>query len=519
MNGPLERLVSEARRRALRNLIADQASFAIALALVSVIGLLLIGTQILNWYWPVLLLVGAFAIGVARVLRARPDHYTIARMVDQRLNSDDLFATAWHYRLETSERAAAPIRRAQREIAESRAAEVDVAFAVPFRWPRHARVCAALLVGVAAMFAARYGVQRSLDLARPLVAFELNPFGSASAPQLAQNRQPKTPMEEFLQQVSIQPPDQGDPQGLDPAPDSALGNVDVPDVNNDNSQQPAAGVTDKKAPGNGDQDQQGEGSDQSTDGASGDPNGKEGDQKGGEKGQGQKKDGDSKSNQQNADQPGEGSSMLDKMRDALANLMNKMQKSPQAQQSQSAQKGKNQQSGNGRQQQAKQGQQSKGAQGEASQQAQNQQQADQDGGDPSQSQPGKSGDKNADASNDSQQKSGMGKQDGDKDVKLAEQMAAMGKISEIIGKRNANLQGEIMIEVNSSKQSLRTQYSNRAARQGDAGGEISRDEVPLAYHNYVQQYFDQVRKAPAGKADAAKADARPSRNVAPVETP
>ena len=43
--------------------------------------------------------------------------------------------------------------------------------------------------------------------------------------------------------------------------------------------------------------------------------------------------------------------------------------------------------------------------------------------------------------------SGIGRQDGSKDVKLAEQLAAMGKISEIIGKRSANVTGELTVEV------------------------------------------------------------------------
>src|SRR3712207_8585668 len=49
-------------------------------------------------------------------------------------------------------------------------------------------------------------------------------------------------------------------------------------------------------------------------------------------------------------------------------------------------------------------------------------------------------------------KTGMGKQDGDKALREAEQLAAMGKISEIIGKRAQQLSGEITVEVSSGKQ-------------------------------------------------------------------
>ena len=169
-------------------------------------------------------------------------------------------------------------------------------------------------------------------------------------------------------------------------------------------------------------------------------------------------------------------------------------------QQQSAQNQKGSQpSGNARQQASKQGMQAKGQQSGEQQQSSNQP-GDQDSqeSDPSQAAQGKPGDRNSSQAANQENKSGMGKQDGDKDVKLAEQMAAMGKLSEIIGKRNEKLQGEVMLEVNSSKQALRTQYSQRNARHAESGAEIHRDEVPLVYQPYVQQYFEEVRKPARG---------------------
>jgi len=90
--------------------------------------------------------------------------------------------------------------------------------------------------------------------------------------------------------------------------------------------------------------------------------------------------------------------------------------------------------------------------------------------------------------------SGAGNRDGSKDLKLAEQLAAMGKISEIIGKRNANITGEATIDVQNTSQQLRTNYQDRQAQHAQAGAEINRDEVPVALESYVQQYFEQVRK-------------------------
>jgi hypothetical protein len=70
----------------------------------------------------------------------------------------------------------------------------------------------------------------------------------------------------------------------------------------------------------------------------------------------------------------------------------------------------------------------------------------------------------------------------------------MGKISEIIGKRSANLTGEATVEVQSTSQTLRTPYSQRGAEHAQAGAEINRDEIPVALEAYVEKYFEQMRK-------------------------
>ena len=89
--------------------------------------------------------------------------------------------------------------------------------------------------------------------------------------------------------------------------------------------------------------------------------------------------------------------------------------------------------------------------------------------------------------------SGVGNEEGDKGTRLAEQLAAMGKISEIIGKRSANITGEAMVEVQSTSQQLRTPYAPRGARHSQGGAEIGRDEIPVALQTFVERYFEQVR--------------------------
>ncbi len=95
--------------------------------------------------------------------------------------------------------------------------------------------------------------------------------------------------------------------------------------------------------------------------------------------------------------------------------------------------------------------------------------------------------------------SGIGKGEGDKAIREAEQLAAMGKISELLGRRRASLTGEIMVESPPSRQQdLKTPYTERDAVHSANGGEIHRDEIPMIYQQYVLGYFDQVRAAAAG---------------------
>ena len=185
-----------------------------------------------------------------------------------------------------------------------------------------------------------------------------------------------------------------------------------------------------------------------------------------------------------------------KLREAMSNLLSKMhQQSGSGSQRQSNAGQNAQKPGNQRA-----GQRQNGAAGEGQPQNSGQESAETEGQQASTE--GKSGQNSqaqgAGHSNDqqgaNQPGSGIGRQDGNKDTKLAEQAAAMGKISEIIGKRSANVTGEITVEVPSTQQHLQTPYTQSNATHADAGGEISRDEVPEILQQYVQQYFEQIRK-------------------------
>jgi hypothetical protein len=481
-------------------LLVQEASFAAALALGGAILLLVTGTQILNWYWPVLLFAGSLAVGAYRARAKMLSAYQVAQRIDERLGLHDALSTAYYFG-QHPDRTGAPAQliERQRSAAEELARSADVRYGLPFLAPRTFYVNAGLVLIVAAMFGLRYGINRSLDLRPPLVriafdGFLGNPHQIADAKKIKRER----PFDQdgHREQGQAVDPWESKAADLDPAPDSALQTVETPEPNNPD------GGADAKAKATGKEPEP----------AGNDP------MEAGEKGQGsqagndamsdanQSPDGGSQAGKQSSQKDsnqsansGENSSLTDKMRDALANLMAKLKM--QSKSGDGKPSGSSKQSGSQSAQRQNQSQDPNGssssqqqADAAASSQSEGQQQS-QSGA--QQSAQGKSDSRSADRPNSPDGKSGIGKQDGDKTAREAEQLRAMGKISEIIGKRAANVTGEVMVEVASGKQQLKTQYSDRKATHGEAGGEINRDEVPLAYQQYVQQYFEEIRKLPA----------------------
>ena len=196
---------------------------------------------------------------------------------------------------------------------------------------------------------------------------------------------------------------------------------------------------------------------------------------------------------------GESSSLMNKLKDAFQNLLSKAR--PQQSQQGSAQPGKDRKSASGKPQQGSQPNGKDGQPRNGSQQGDAQE--GEDGQETKNSESAQQGKGKGQGTSDSEQASkqpggGIGSQDGDKAIRNAEQLAAMGKISEILGKRSANISGEATVEVQTTNQQLRTPYAQKGAEHTQGGAEISRDEVPVALQPYVQQYFEQVRQQAAG---------------------
>ena len=168
---------------------------ATALALSGGILLLLVGTQILNWYWLVLLFAGSLAVSAYRLRKSIFSGYEIAQEVDRRLEFKDALSTAYYF-ADPSHRAASPPEfvEHQRQVAERLAQSADIGRGLPFLKPRTLYINAALAVLACGMFGLRYGLQRSLDLRPPLVRIAFEGFLGSSR-DIAEAKKGKRPFE------------------------------------------------------------------------------------------------------------------------------------------------------------------------------------------------------------------------------------------------------------------------------------------------------------------------------------
>ena len=500
----------------MTNLVCEQLSVGFIAAMAGAILLLLIGTQILDWWWPLVLFIGGAAISAWRTMRFLPSPYSVAQLVDRRLDLKDSISTAFHY-LQPSENRlhnSPDLIAAQCAQAEQAAASADAAAAIPWRWPRQIMPALALTGVALALFVVRYGTSGRLDLSKPIVESVADFFQMASDSALAKNgKAPKLPGQDPLG-IDITQPDQ-DKQKLDQATDQALQVVDTPDVNAGTENDAKLDQKQIKSSGGekgGDDLQESAEEGERSASNSKDKEGGDGDSS---------KASDKAAKDQKADQAGkqsggDNSNLMDKMRDAMANLMAKL-KIPQQQGGAQKQQSSNQKGGKkeGGQQDAGSGKKGEKGQGNPEGKGAPSDDPEAKGNEPGEQQAqagqGQSNDKGQEGGSPNEAKSGMGKQDGSKDIKDAEQKAAMGKLSEIFGKRAENIRGDVMVEVTSSKmQQLRTGYTQKSgANHGDAGGEVHRDEIPQHLQHYVQQYFEQVRKGESTATPAAPAASVP----------
>ena len=487
LNHPtLTDLLARARRRLFGQLALDKAALGLVIGMGGVILLLLTGTQILDWYWPVLLVAGSLAFGIYRLQKNLPSRYKLAQQIDQRLGLADSLSTAVHFASHT-EPGREAICEAQSREAELVARRVDIRAALPPSRSRYLLPATGLALVACGLFAVRYAVIGTMSLEPSLLKIAYDSFFGTPPQQLAKD-QAKRPnaTPELL--------NPGDPENAAALPDQQIDDLLNPNDTSD-PQNPTAGDGDKQAAQkdsdqkNGDSDKQGDDKSNGKDSKQSDE-GKQGDK---ESKDGQQKDG------ANQDQPGDSSkegSMLDKLRDALANMLNKMnpnsgQKSEQKNAKNQPQENKDKSDQGDKQ---KQDDQSSASEANPNSPGSEQNKADQA---KASEQPG--------TPTSPDNAAGAGAQDGQKAIHDAKAVAAMGHISEILGKRSESVTGQVLVEVGSTKQQVRTAWTDRQAVHSESGGEIHRDEVPLMFQPFVERYFEEVRKVPQSAKPASGA--------------
>ena len=481
----------------MANLLLAQSAVAASAGGAGVLLLLILGTQILDWQWPVAVFLAVLAFGVYRVRRANVPLYRTAQSLDHSLGLADRLSTAYYFR-----RVAAPRTPELVDTVEAQAVGSvhagDIERAMPMRFPTAGYVACGLCVAAISLIALRYGVLKTLSLERPLANINFDTFSAPPKVQAASSRKSvvQEHLEKQLAQLGLTPEELQLPMeksGEKPNATNVSAISEEPGGAQKtppgmNAGEPIEGAEENKE----DNQPSGPNASESKDGASGQ-------QSPGQKGQA------STTSPKTPPKPGGNNNpgVLDKMKDAFANLLNKLgnqqgEKGQESASEQGQQKGGSQQTAS-----------EKGTQGQGKAQGDNQpspdsQGKDAEGGEQSPGQQQRASQQDGANGANENSKSGMGKSDGDKSIRDAEQMAAMGKISEIFGKRAADMKGEMSVEVPAGKQQLRTAYSTNSATHSGAVADANRNEIPLAYQPYVQRYFEEIRKATAAAA-AAKA--------------
>jgi len=485
----LTEAVERARRRLLAHLVVRESAWAATIALLGPTLLLLLGRRWVGW--PVLALFAAAGAGLAlwQWSRRRPSLYQVSQVLDARLASQDQISTAIYF-LEAEH----PAAREQRRAAAAQAGRSGIEEAFPFTLPRSVYGLALVFLIASGLWAIRHWLEKPMRLEHPLPRVILQAIRGEDPAK------PEPPVEiaeagrELSQTkaLGLEAEDaerRGEPQagrqGATPAPEGAS------DAGDD-SRKDGQGEGPGDGPGDefgdpmssGDQPIQSYEDMLDRDAKSGLAKGEGKQDKGGESSS-DKKDGSGGSPESN--------SLLAKLRDAMNNMLSRLQqKSPGGSQQQAASGSSN--SGE------KQDGQGEGRAGAGQPQPGGEESGEGEGSDGDskdgtpQKAAGKNGGKSSDGGSRGSSGDGAGQQEGDKAIADAQQQEVLGKLSELYGRRAANVTGEVTVEAQPGKQTLRTPQSAKQGSHQDSGGQISRDEIPLAYQAYVKEYFNRLRQ-------------------------
>lgn len=485
----VEALVRSASRRRHTLLALDELSTALTIVLGGVILLLLLGTQILDWYWLVMLGVIGAAIAGVRLRRRRLSCYRVAQVLDRRLQLSDTLSTAWF--VLTAPPSAGTQRRMQLAQAERLASSIQPKAVFRFEGGRTWTVNASLLVIAFALFGIRYFAYGQLNFQPVLLPIRFSGVVEQFETRLEHGN--KNRLESYAPKKSSNPRLENGPTLPESQTNRGSNSPARPEEGESNHDGDNAGARQQLTPQSHDnaQEQNAKQEAQSRDNPSKEsdsPTRKSGPQ------QPQLNDSANKNGSEPAAQGSpEGQSLTSKLRDALSGLLAKMEggsssqpPSGQLNQRSNSSGGKNQTASSKGQQsnsESAANQQSEASSLPAQQQAHSAESS-------AASRSDASGDSSGHRSSDS--RSAAGHQNGSKATREAEQLKAMGKLAEIIGKRSASVTGQMTVETPSGKQQLQTGYTNKLGHHSGIGSDIEHDNVPMEDQQYIREYMKQV---------------------------
>lgn len=484
-------LTDTLRRAANRRFVvllvsASGAALAVMAALFCL--LLLLGVQVLSAAPLLALGLGGVGWVIWRIRRQWLNAYETAQVLDRRFALPDTISTAWHFAHmegEASprlERIRPLIERQQEEAAEA-LRRISSSEAFPFEIGRAHLAALLLCMAAVGLFGYRYFSSDDLNFQEQLSSLHI-PFidGEGTPP-------PMTGDELFKPQAD---PARSPLADYEPPYDPSRERLD----GTYNDMPPVSGVSigdDGDQPGDSETTES-EAASNLREQLSKDPR-----RQAGTQGKdGQKRDGEKRND-------GKNDSLFDKFQQAMNNMIDKLANRDNQTMEQRGEQAKNEdarkksdQAGDGSDDSSDRegGQKSENAEAnENSQQGQGGQQAQE-----------VNKQANAAASEQaSDSPASAGAEDGNKDLAAARQMEAMGKIAEILGQRAEQVKGEMKVEVQAQKeQTLRTELRDVRATHRDAGGDLSRDEVPLRLQNYVKEYLKNAHAADAASRGEAR---------------
>lgn len=477
MKASLPDVIERGRRRLLRNAIAVASARAACAGLGSFVLLLVLGADIVDWRWLTIFPTLTFAAGALLAWRRCPNGYKTAQHIDARLHLADTLSTAvFYWPAHLSVRCDEKMRCSQREYAGRMASAVNLRAAFPLQIPRPVLSClTALMLLAVGLGIVRHHLEHSLDLRRPLApcvqewarSFE-SMFSRAERYRLASTQDKNDALGEKAD---------GRPQESsgDDSSSSASEDRDTADPG-----EALAQKGEKPASGSGSEGQENQTADRRQQDSE-EPAGS-GDEAGS-----QPRDAQSSNGADN--QPGTSSGLLGKLSNSLANLTSALKSKLAG----AADRKGIQGAGHGTSSEiAKAANANAGAQGDTPEAKAG------DAGAAGDSSPTDSGgDAMSGRSANPEQRggNGAGSDDGSKQLQLAKQLEAMGKISVILGKRSQGVSGDVSVEVTSGRSELRTPYELRHAAHGSVEASAERDRIPIEFESYVQQYFRELRQA------------------------